>query len=394
MSPVSPVSPVSAVHVVVPDGIDDPARPSGGNAYDRRVCDGLAAIGWSVHERAVPGCWPWPDAASCAALTGVIAEIPDGAVVLLDGLIASTVPEVLVPQARRLRLVVLVHMPLGDEPLGDGPLGDGPLGDGPLGDGPLGDGPQPDGPSRHEFTDARTRERAVLSAAAAVVTTSMWTRRRLLDRYALPPDKVHVAQPGVDSADLAPGTAAGGELLCVAAVTPHKGHDVLFAALAAVTDLPWRCVCVGALNRDPDFVDRLVRQARRAGIDERVCLTGPRTGAALDDAYAAADVLVLASRAETYGMVVTEALARGLPVVATAVGGLPEALGCGADGRRPGLLVPPGDPAAFAVALRGWLGATDLRQRLRRAAGQRRVMLCGWSATSVRISRVLAEVAA
>jgi len=379
VSPVSPVSPVSAVHVVVPDGIDDLARPSGGNAYDRRVCDGLAAIGWSVRERAVPGSWPCPDASACATLTGVIAGIPDGAVVLLDGLIASTVPEVLVPQARRLRLVVLVHMPLGDESLGDEPLGDEP---------------QPDGPSRHEFTDARTRERAVLSAAAAVVTTSMWTRRRLLDRYALPPDKVHVAQPGVDPADLAPGTAAGGELLCVAAVTPHKGHDVLFAALAAVTDLPWRCVCVGALNRDPDFVDRLVRQARRAGIDERVCLTGPRTGAALDDAYAAADVLVLASRAETYGMVVTEALARGLPVVATAVGGLPEALGCGADGRRPGLLVPPGDPAAFAVALRGWLGATDLRQRLRRAAGQRRVTLCDWSATSVRISRVLAEVAA
>ena len=379
VSPVSPVSPVSAVHVVVPDGIDDLARPSGGNAYDRRVCDGLAAIGWSVRERAVPGSWPCPDASACATLTGVIAGIPDGAVVLLDGLIASTVPEVLVPQARRLRLVVLVHMPLGDESLGDEPLGDEP---------------QPDGPSRHEFTDARTRERAVLSAAAAVVTTSMWTRRRLLDRYALPPDKVHVAQPGVDPADLAPGTAAGGELLCVAAVTPHKGHDVLFAALAAVTDLPWRCVCVGALNRDPDFVDRLVRQARRAGIDKRVCLTGPRTGAALDDAYAAADVLVLASRAETYGMVVTEALARGLPVVATAVGGLPEALGCGADGRRPGLLVPPGDPAAFAVALRGWLGATDLRQRLRRAAGQRRVTLCDWSATSVRISRVLAEVAA
>jgi glycosyltransferase involved in cell wall biosynthesis len=389
VSPVSPVSPVSAVHVVVPDGIDDLARPSGGNAYDRRVCDGLAAIGWSVRERAVPGSWPCPDASACATLTGVIAGIPDGAVVLLDGLIASTVPEVLVPQARRLRLVVLVHMPLGD-----GPLGDESLGDEPLGDEPLGDEPQPDGPSRHEFTDARTRERAVLSAAAAVVTTSMWTRRRLLDRYALPPDKVHVAQPGVDPADLAPGTAAGGELLCVAAVTPHKGHDVLFAALAAVTDLPWRCVCVGALNRDPDFVDRLVRQARRAGIDERVCLTGPRTGAALDDAYAAADVLVLASRAETYGMVVTEALARGLPVVATAVGGLPEALGCGADGRRPGLLVPPGDPAAFAVALRGWLGATDLRQRLRRAAGQRRVTLCDWSATSVRISRVLAEVAA
>ena len=353
---------MTAVHVVVPDGIDDPARPSGGNAYDRQICRGLAAIGWSVHERPVPGSWPWPDAAARATLTGVIAGIPDGAVVLMDGLIASTVPEVLVPEAGRLHLVVLVHVPLGD------------------------------GLPGGQVADARTQERTVLSTAVAFVTTSTWTRRWLLDRYSLRPAQVHVAEPGVDAADLAPGTAAGGELLCVAAVTPGKGHDVLLAALAAVTDLPWHCVCVGALTRDPGFVARLGRQARDGGIGDRVRFTGPRTGADLDVAYAAADALVLASRAETYGMVVTEALARGLPVVATTVGGLPEALGRGSDGSRPGLLVPPGDSNALAAALRCWLSDTDLRQRFRHAAQERRVTLPGWSATSVRISRVLAEV--
>jgi glycosyltransferase involved in cell wall biosynthesis len=350
------------VHVVVPDGIDDPARPSGGNAYDRRICHGLAATGWPVHERAVPGSWPWPDEAACATLTEVIAGIGDGAAVLVDGLIASTVPQVLVPEARRLRLVVLVHMPLGAELPGD------------------------------EVADARARERAVLSAAAAVVTTSTWTRRWLLDRYALRPGQVHVAEPGVDAAELATGTAAGGNLLCVAAVTPNKGHDILLAALATVRDLPWQCLCVGSLNCDPGFVDRLARQARAGGIGDRVIFTGPRTGADLDVAYAAADVLVLASRAETYGMVVTEALARGLPVIATAVGGLPETLGRGADGSRPGLLVPPGDSAALAAALRCWLGGADLRQRLRHAARERRVRLSDWSATSDRIARILAEV--
>ena len=111
---------MTAVHVVVPDGIDDPARPSGGNAYDRHVCRGLASLGWSVHEHAVPGCWPRPDAASSAALARVVQRIPDDAVVLLDGLVASTAPEVLVPQASRLRLVVLVHMPLGHRPADDG----------------------------------------------------------------------------------------------------------------------------------------------------------------------------------------------------------------------------------------------------------------------------------
>ena len=77
-----------------------------------------------------------------------------------------------------------------------------------------------------------------------------------------------------------------------------------------------------------------------SGLGDRVRFAGPRTGADLERSYAAADVLVLASRAETYGMVVTEALARGLPVVAAEVGGLTEALGHGADGMRPGAARP------------------------------------------------------
>ncbi len=189
------------VHAVMPDGIDDVARPSGGNVYDRHVCRGLGALGWSVHEHAVHGFWERPDAASFAALAGVVERIPDDAVVLLDGLIASTAPEVLVPHARRLRLVVLVHMPLGHRPAGQ------------------------------DADAARPRERAVLSAATAVVTTSAWTRRRLLELYPLTHHRLHVAEPAVDPAALAGGTADGGALLCVAAITYDKGHDVLLEAL-------------------------------------------------------------------------------------------------------------------------------------------------------------------
>jgi glycosyltransferase involved in cell wall biosynthesis len=119
---------------------------------------------------------------------------------------------------------------------------------------------------------------------------------------------------------------------------------------------------------------------------------GPRTIAALDQAYSAADALVLATRVESYGMVVSEALARGLPVLATSVGGLPEALGRLPGGRRPGLLVPPGDAAALAAALRRWLTDASLRGRLRHAARQRRTTLRGWPVTSDRVSRVLAGV--
>ena len=351
--------PVMSVHVVLPDGVDDPARPSGGNTYDRRVCDRLAALGWSVHEHPVPGPWPRPDAAAFAALAGVLHSIPDDALVVLDGLVASTAPKVLVPQARRLRVVVLVHMPLGDR--------------------------RDDG-----ARDARTREGAVLAAAAAVVTTSEWTRWRLLELYSLPGNRVQVAEPGVDAADLAPRTAAGRALLCVATVTFAKGHDVLLETLETLLDLSWHCTCVGSLDRDPGFVERVRRRVLDRGLGDRVCFAGTRTGLDLDRSYAAADLMVLASRAETYGLVVTEALARGVPILASEVGGVTEALGYGVGGIRPGLLVPPDDPLALGAALRAWLGDAELRGHLRQAASERRQLLPVWTTTASVIAGVLA----
>jgi glycosyltransferase involved in cell wall biosynthesis len=341
------------VMVILPNDIDDPATPSGGNAYDRQVCRGLTESGWTVHEYPVYGAWPEPSDAERAGLARVLADLPDHALVLVDGLIASAVPDVLVPVADRLRLVALVHMPRNDD-----------------------------------------AERQVLAAVRAIVTTSSWTRDRLLDRYALPADRVHVATPGAVRAPLAPWSDDGSRLLCVAAVTPQKGYDLLADALAKVADLPWSCVCVGSLSRDPEFVDRFRRQIQAYGLAGRMRLVGPLTGAELDTTYASSDLLVLASRGETYGMVVTEAVARGIPVLATAVGGLPEALGRAPDGSLPGVLVPPDDPGTFAGALRRWLTEPDLRRRLRQAARDRRATLTGWAVTAGRVSDTLRGVPA
>jgi glycosyltransferase involved in cell wall biosynthesis len=353
---------VTIVHFVVPDGVDDPTRPSGGNTYDRNLCQGLTSSGWSVYEHPVSGFWSPPDAASFAALDDAVRRIPDSAVVLADGLVASTAPEVLVPHARRLQLIVLVHTPLGYRSTEDGDDG------------------------------IRKREGAVLSAAAAVVTTSAWSRRTVIGLYSLPADLVHVARPGVISAELATGTATGEALLSVATISADKGHDVLLDALATVTDLSWRYVSVGSLDREPLFAEALRRRSLDLGLAGRVRFAGTATGVELDRAYDAADVMVLASRAEAYGMVVTEALARGLPVIATEVGGVTEALGHGANGLRPGLLVPPDDPMALAGALRYWLGDAELRAGLRRAARERRESLCGWSSTASNIAGVILRV--
>jgi glycosyltransferase involved in cell wall biosynthesis len=237
-----------------------------------------------------------------------------------------------------------------------------------------------------------TAQAEVLAAARRVIATSDWVRDELLRAYSLRSDAVEVAEPGVDPSPLSTGTPGGTELLCVAAVARHKGHDLLLAALGDLAHQRWHCRCVGSLDRDPPFVSELCRQARAAGLDGRVEFTGPRTGVGLGAAFSSADVLVHPARVEGYGMVVTEALAHGLPVIATTTGGLPDALGVTHDGVRPGLLVPVGDAPALARAISIWLADQDLRGRLRFAAQTRRRSLPSWSTTTERVEHVLRAV--
>jgi glycosyltransferase involved in cell wall biosynthesis len=180
-----------------------------------------------------------------------------------------------------------------------------------------------------------------------------------------------------------------GHLICVGVLGRHKGQDLLVEALADLADRDWRCVLAGSRDRDPDFTEQLRTRIKCLGYDHRVRLSGVLTGAALSHAYATADLLVAPSRSESYGMTVTEALAHGLPVIAAAVGGLPEALGSTADGTRPGQLIPPGDPAALAAALADWLGDERHRHRLRAAARKRQSTLRGWEQTTQEIANAL-----
>ncbi|MGC0336493.1 glycosyltransferase involved in cell wall biosynthesis [Streptomyces sp. SLBN-8D4] len=352
------------VHFVMPGGVDDPTAPSGGNAYDRRVCLDLPGFGWQVERHAVAGSWPRPGAPARTELARTLRDLPDGTVVLIDGLVACGVPEIVVPEAERLSIAVLVHLPLGDETGLE--------------------------PGLALALDAKERE--VLRAVPAVIATSDWAVRRLVSHHGLAPERVHVATPGADIAPLASGTDGLSRLLCVAAVTPRKGQHRLIEALAGAQDLPWSCVCVGGITQDPEYVAHLRMLIKRYGLQDRLHLAGPKAGAELDASYAAADLMVLTSYAETYGMAVTEALARGIPVLATDVGGVAEAVGRAPDGGVPGILVPPEDPAALAAELRGWFGEADVRRRLKAAARGRRAALDGWATTARSLAGVLGRL--
>jgi glycosyltransferase involved in cell wall biosynthesis len=329
---------MALLHLVVPDSSDDPQRPSGGNVYDRRLRDGLLASGQHVREHPV---------GAPAQLEAVLAALPDGDTVLLDGLLGSADAEAARAATAGLRLFVLLHSPF------------------------------------------RTPgEEALLRSAAGVIATSHWSRQWLLDEYALDPTRTSAAPPGVEPAPLAPGSTDGTRLLCVAPLTTTKGYDDLLAALVATVDLTWTCTCVGSLDKDPACAARVLAQVAEHGLADRVRVTGPLAGEGLEQAYCDADLLVLASHSETFGMVVTEALAHGVPVLGTDVGGLPEALGTTHQG-DPGMLVRPARPDLLADALRCWLTDRRLRESLRSRAVERRTTLPRWPDTVAAVEAVV-----
>jgi glycosyltransferase involved in cell wall biosynthesis len=344
---------------IVPDDIDNPARPSGGNEYDRRLVHGLRAHGWAVDVRCAAG----PDAVAHA-----IADLADGSVVLVDGLFVAQDAGVLVAGAARLRLVVLMHMSMAIAPPGHGRPG------------------------------AADEERCVLAAAAGVIATSDWLRQQLVTRHGVDPERVSVAPPGVQPAPVAPPSPSGNRLICVAPVAAHKGHDVLVDALARLPDLEWTCTCVGSLDRDSGFASGVRAAVAEQGIGDRMVFAGVHTRSELADDYAASDLLVLPTRSESYGMVLTEALARGLPVIASDVGGVVEAATgttkrAGASADFPGALVAPDDADALAEQLRLWLTDARTRTEWRRRAGERRLRLQGWDTTVRRVAHAIERAA-
>jgi glycosyltransferase involved in cell wall biosynthesis len=339
----------ATVYFVVPDGIDDVERVSGGNVYDQRIRDELRARGLDVRMVLVP-------AGRARDLTDAVSLIPHDSLVLIDGLIAVAASGVLDAHSARLRIVVLAHMVASGMP--GTPAGTG------------------------------EREREALHAARRVITTSEWTRSELIAQALAEPGRITVARPGTDAAPAASGSTSGGRLLCVGTVAAHKGQDVLVDALAGMTDLSgWTCSMVGSLTAEPGFVVQVAAAIGSAGLTERIALMGVLTDRPLADAYNSADLVVAPSRDESYGMVVAEALARGIPVVATRVGGIPEAI---ADSRA-GILIPSNDPWALRVVLRQWWEDTGRRAELKAEALRSRTAARGWDETAGIVAAALSE---
>jgi glycosyltransferase involved in cell wall biosynthesis len=332
------------LHFVVPGPL---AQLTGGYVYDANIVAGLKALGWRVHVHNLEGRFPDADQVARDALDAVLTSLPDDARVVIDGLAMGGLPAPIETHAERLRVVALVHHPLAEET----------------------------GLSVADARRFRESERRALAPCRGVLVSSAFTARGL-GAYGISATNVRVVVPGTEPARPAAGPLAGEPpvLLCVASITPRKGHDVLVDALARVRDLEWTCVCAGSLDRDRPYADAVLRRVAAAGLAGRIELSGEREGEALEALYRGASVFVLASHYEGYGMALADALARGLPVVSTTGGAIPFTVPAEA-----GILVEPGDAAAFAAALRALLGSdTTPRARLAAAALRHAQTLPGW----------------
>lgn len=349
-----------AVDLVVPG---DPLTPTGGYIYDRRVFDGLAGIGWTTQVHSLAADFPRPSASSVAAAAETFAAIPSARAVVVDGLALAGLSSVLRNEARRLRLAALVHHPVADE----------------------------HGLSNETRAIVRENERETFAIVERVIVTSRWTARRV-EREGVPAGRIRVVEPGTDRPRAAPAERRAANnrvprLLCVATVTERKGHAVLLDALARLRDRPWRLDCVGSMERDSSTADAIARRIHRLGLERRVALHGEVPPEALDSLYASADAFVLPSYLEGYGMALAEAIARGLPVLSTTAGAIPETVG------DAGLLVPPGNAEALAAALERLLLDDRLRARCASAARARAATLPSWADASAGFAAAIEDLA-
>ncbi|HEX8375414.1 MAG TPA: glycosyltransferase family 4 protein [Geminicoccaceae bacterium] len=334
----------------------DLATRTGGYTYDRRAFAALQALGWAVSHVGLPDRFPFPDAAALTTADVTLAGLPDGSSVVVDGLAFGAMPEVAARHAARLDLSALVHHPLGLET----------------------------GLAATDAARLLDSERLALRSARRVIVTSPLTARTLVADLGVPAGRIAVALPGVDPAPAVEVGDRPRRLLCVGTLNPRKGHLVLLQALATLRDLDWELVCAGSAERDPATAAAVAEAVRRQGLADRVRLAGELDEPGLAAAYADADLLVSASFYEGYGMALTEALARGLPIVAAAGGAVPDTVPPDA-----GLLAPVGDVPALAAALRRALAEPGLYRRLREGALLARGHLPRWGDTAYAIERAL-----
>jgi glycosyltransferase involved in cell wall biosynthesis len=338
----------------------DLSTPTGGYAYDRHVMAALPARGVAVRHLPLPGGFPFPSARALEETGRLLAAVPVEEALVIDGLALGVLAPALLANVTA-PIIAMHHHPLGLET----------------------------GLTPEQSRALLACEKAATAFARRVIVTSQTTAETLAELGFAPPPPVTVALPGLELGARSRGSGGdAAEIVCVGTIVPRKGYDILVAALATLPDEPWRCTIVGSLDRDLACVAALRAQIAAAGLEDRVHLAGALDSEAVSALLSRSDLFALASRYEGYGMVFAEAMAHGLPVLATRAPAIPATVPPEA-----GILVEPDNPQALADALSRLMRDPALRQRLGDGGWAHAKTLPGWQDTAAIIAGVISEVA-
>ncbi len=337
----------------------DLSLPTGGYGYDRRLLAEWADSGVPARHLPLPGSFPDPTPGDLAQTGHAILSQPFDCALLIDGLAYGAFPESIAAGLAG-RVVALVHHPLGLET----------------------------GLSPERAASLLAGEAAALRYASAIVVTSAATTRLLVADFGVDETRITVAVPGVDAAPRAQGSGGGAvSLLAVGSLVPRKGYDVLVSALEGLADRDWRLTIIGADDRSPATAQALRLQIAEAGLNDRITLAGAVSDATLAEAYDRTDLFVMPSLFEGYGMVLTEALARGLPILCTTGGAAAETVPDGAA-----VKVPPGEADALAKALARLIDEPAMRASLGDVAWAAAGSLPRWRDTAALVAEICRKV--
>jgi glycosyltransferase involved in cell wall biosynthesis len=338
----------------------DLATPTGGYGYAREVIAALRARGWTVEVIDLGDGFPHIDVDQRARARQRLLGAPSDVPVVVDGLALGVLPEEAHVASRTHCLIGLVHHPLALET----------------------------GLSPDKADPLRISETQALAASRHVVTTDHSTAAILAADYKVEPPRISVARPGTRRTSR-PQTRREGSvrILTVGAVVPRKGYDLLVRALAKLGDLDWCLTLVGDRTRSRETAADLDRLISELGLGQQITCTGAVTVEHLDDLHCDADLFVQCSWFEGYGMALADAIAYGMPVIATQTGAASRIVTSEA-----GLLLAPGDSIGLARALRMLISDAMLRERYAAAARAAAQNLPMWDDTAQVFEQVLSNL--
>lgn len=310
--------------------------PTGGYRYDKAILEQWKNAGIEYELISLEGNYPFPSEEEKLLAMKQVNGLASADIAVIDGLAGGVLPEFIKNLSAHMPVVSLLHHPLCLE----------------------------NGLEYETAKALEVSEQESLKSVSHVITTSDETRYMVNTLFGIPLEEISSVLPGVNRERMAIGSGRPQKnLLCVGSIIERKGHKTLIQALSHLSHLNWHLDCVGAMDFDVELAQEIKALITKHELTDRVTLHGSVTDEAVSEAYHKADLFVLPSLYEGYGMVYAEAIVRGLPVIGTTAGAIPDTVP-----ETCGMLVEPGNSKALAKAIEEMLSSAEVLESYKQGA--------------------------